>query len=168
MGFNRQWLEPAGSEDSHGRTLWALGAYSYSAQGCAPGRARWAKGLFSEALEGVAGFTSPRAWAFTLLGLAPYCTAYPEDHAAAHMRIQLADRLEGLLQANETLEWTWFEGALSYDNARLPHALIITGAAIGAPHLVEAGLRSLRWLTAMQTAPQGHLDRKSTRLNSSH
>src|SRR3546814_8410975 len=69
---------------------------------------------------------------------------------------RIADRREGLRQANETLEWTWFEGALSYDNARLPQALIITGAAIGAPHLVEAGLRSLRWLTAMQTAPQGH------------
>lgn len=154
MGFNRQWLEPAGSEDSHGRTLWALGTYSACAHG--PARVRWAKELFSEALEGVAAFTSPRAWAFTLLGLAPYCTAYPEDHAAARMRVQLASRLEDLLRANESPEWTWFEGGLSYDNARLPQALIVTGAAIGAPHLIDAGLRSLRWLTAMQTAPQGH------------
>ncbi|GGC04804.1 glycosyl transferase [Novosphingobium endophyticum] len=154
MGFNRQWLEPAGSEDSHGRTLWALG--SYSARAGAPGRARWAKGLFREALESVTAFTSPRAWAFTLLGLAPYCAAYPEDHAAARMRVQLAGRLEGLLRANESPEWTWFEGSLSYDNARLSQSLIVTGAAIGAPNLVDAGLRSLGWLIAMQTAPQGH------------
>ena len=154
MGFNRQWLEPAGSEDSHGRTLWALG--TYSAHACAPGRARWAKGLFCEALEGVAAFTSPRAWAFTLLGLVSYCAAYPEDHAAARTRVQLAGRLEGLLRANETPEWTWFEDGLSYDNARLPQSLIVTGGATGAPHLVDAGLRSLHWLIAMQTAPQGH------------
>ncbi|SFG01680.1 Glycosyltransferase involved in cell wall bisynthesis [Novosphingobium sp. CF614] len=154
MGFNRQWLEPAGSEDSHGRTLWALG--TYSAHASAPGCARWAKGLFSEALEGVAAFTSPRAWAFTLLGLAPYCTTHPEDHAAARMRVRLAGRLEELLRANETPKWTWFEDALSYDNARLPQALIVTGAATDALHLVDAGLRSLRWLIAMQIAPQGH------------
>lgn len=154
MGFNRQWLEHAGSEDSHGRTLWALGTCS----ACAgpPERARWAKGLFSEALEGVADFTSPRAWAFTLFGLAPYCAAYPEDHAAARMRVQLAGRLEGLLRANQTPEWTWFEDVLSYDNARLSQSLIVTGAAIGSPYLVDAGLRSLRWLISMQTAPEGH------------
>lgn len=154
MGFNRQWLEPAGSQDSHGRTLWALG--TCSALACAPGRARWAKGLFSEALASVAAFTSPRAWAFTLLGLAPYCAACPEDHMAARMQVQLADRLERLLLANETPEWTWFEDGLSYDNARLSQALIVTGTATGAVHLVDAGLRSLRWLAALQTAPQGH------------
>jgi glycosyltransferase involved in cell wall biosynthesis len=154
MGFNRQWLEPAGSEDSHGRTLWALG--TYSARAGTSGHARWAKGLFSEALESVAAFTSPRAWAFTLIGLGSYCAAYPEDHAAARMRFHLAGRLEGLLQGNETPEWTWFEDNLSYDNARLPQSLIVTGAATGAPNLVDAGLRSLRWLVAMQTAPQGH------------
>jgi hypothetical protein len=49
----------------------------------------------------------------------------------------------------------WFEDSLAYDNARLSQALIATGAAIGQPSYVAAGLRSLRWLMALQTAPSG-------------
>ena len=70
-----------------------------------------------------------KAYAATLLGLAPYCAVYAEDYAAAHLRAELADRLEKLLSAWEGPEWTWFENGLSYDNARLPQALIVTGAA---------------------------------------
>lgn len=154
MSFDRRWLEDAGSEDSHGRTLWALG--TYSARACSSGHARWARELFSEALDGVVAFTSPRAWAFTLLGLAPYCVVYAEDYAAAGLRAELADRLEKLLSAREGPEWTWFENGLSYDNARLPQALIVTGAAMRSANIVEAGLRSLRWLVPMQTSGEGH------------
>jgi hypothetical protein len=154
MGFDRQWLELAGSEDSHGRTLWALGAGArYYAD---PARAQWARGLFREALEITASFTSPRAWAFTLLGLAHYCPVSPEDREAVALRDELARRLEALLLASEAKGWTWFEDGLSYDNARLCEALILTGAATGAGHFVDAGLRSLRWLISVQTAPHGH------------
>ncbi|MBC2664818.1 glycosyltransferase family 4 protein [Novosphingobium flavum] len=154
MGFSRQWLEPAGSEDSHGRTLWALGVCAASRTD--PVRAQWAKRLFGEALGTVAHFTSPRAWAFTLLGLDGYCRVAPQDRVAGKQRLDLAYRLDHLLSASETSEWTWFEDRLSYDNARLSQALIVTGMATGADHLIHAGLRSLRWLVTMQTAPQGH------------
>lgn len=154
MGFDRRWLEPAGSEDSHGRTLWALGACAQS--GSDDLRAQWAAGLFSEALKCVEVFTSPRAWAFTLLGLDRFCSAHPENSEAERMRSVLARRLETLLRSTETADWSWFEETLTYDNARLSEALIRTGAAIGAEHLVHAGLRSLHWLVAMQRAPEGH------------
>jgi hypothetical protein len=154
MGFNRQWLEPAGSEDSHGRTLWALGARAR--HGGDPAGALWAAELFGEALKSVASFTSPRAWAFTLLGLDHYCAAYPNDMAAKTTRSLLARRLEGLLLSIEAPGWTWFEEGLTYDNARLCEALIRSGAAIGERNLIDAGLRSLRWLLVMQTAPEGH------------
>ena len=73
MGFDRRWLEDAGSEDSHGRTLWALGE---CARGDAnPSRRRWAAALFAEALPTAEDFRSPRAWAFALLGLDAYCAA---------------------------------------------------------------------------------------------
>lgn len=154
MGFNRQWLEPAGSEDSHGRTLWALGA-------CAQRRANrtaahWAAALFAEALPPVLEFTSPRAWAFALLGLDHYCAGYPEDAAAHAVRCELARRLEICLLASETADWVWFEDRLTYDNARICEALIRTGSATEAAHITAAGLRSLRWLLAVQTAPAGH------------
>ena len=66
MGFNRTWLEDSGSEDSHGRTLWALG--ECSRRDASPSRRRWAAALFVEALPTAEAFRSPRAWAFTLLG----------------------------------------------------------------------------------------------------
>ena len=72
------------------------------------------------------------------------------------LRRALAARLEGLLHACEDAEWVWFEDRLSYDNARLCEALIVTGQAIGACNLIEAGLRSLRWLLHGQRAPGGH------------
>ena len=112
--------------------------------------------MFSEALLTVDGFSSPRAWAFTLLGLNLYCPAYPRDRLAQRLRADLAARLIRLLRACESPEWVWFEDRLSYDNARLCEALIVTGQATGMDALTEAGLRTLRWLMTIQTAPAGH------------
>lgn len=153
MSFDRRWLEDVGSEDSHGRTLWALGE-------CARGdanasRRRWAAALFLEALPIAERFGSPRAWAFTLLGLDGYCAAVTGDGYAEGVRRRLADRLAAILTAVETEDWTWFEEGLAYDNARLPQALIVTGMATGVSPHVTAGLRALHWLMALQTAPSG-------------
>jgi glycosyltransferase involved in cell wall biosynthesis len=154
MGFNRAWLEDTGSEDSHGRTLWALGE---CARGDAsPSRRRWAAALFSQALSSAETFSSPRAWAFTLLGLAAYCVVAPDDLHAQEVRHCLADRLMSNLASVETSDWVWFEEGLAYDNARLPQALMMTGMATQTPGYVDAGLRSLRWLMTQQTASAGH------------
>jgi glycosyltransferase involved in cell wall biosynthesis len=151
MSFERRWLEPTGSQDSHGRTLWALGV-------CAANHsdallARWAGDLFRQAMEVVASFTSPRAWAFTLLGLDAYCATRPHEPKAQRLRMALAERLAALLHLCQSADWIWFEDRLTYDNARLPQALMLTGMATGASHLTQAGLASLRWLLAMQTSP---------------
>jgi len=154
MGFNRTWLEDQGSEDSHGRTLWALGE---AARGDAsPSRRRWAAALFVQALRIAESIRSPRAWAFMLLGLDAYCTAAPDDLHATAVRHSLADRLMSCLALVETSDWVWFEEGLAYDNARLPQALLLTGMATQTPGYVAAGLRSLRWLMTQQTAPAGH------------
>jgi hypothetical protein len=101
-------------------------------------------------------FRSPRAWAFTLLGLDAYCATAPDDLHAGEVRQFLAGRLMSILSAVETPEWVWFEEGLTYDNARLPQALMLTGMATQTPDYVDAGLRSLRWLMTQQTAPAGH------------
>ncbi|MDB5480616.1 MAG: glycosyltransferase [Caulobacteraceae bacterium] len=154
MSFDRRWLEDVGSEDSHGRTLWALGACALG--DVSPSRRRWAASLFLEALPSVEAFSSPRAWAFTLLGLDAYCAATGGKGAAGWMRRLLAARLTACLADTETWDWVWFEDGLAYDNARLPQALIATGHATGAPAQVAAGLRALAWLIPRQTAPAGH------------
>jgi hypothetical protein len=104
----------------------------------------------------VEGFTSPRSWAFALLGLHDYCAAKPDDGAAEQTRVLLANRLMAILAATATDDWIWFENGLSYDNARLCQALLVTGKAMGVRTYVAAGLRTLGWLTAHQTVPEGH------------
>ena len=153
MGYDRHWLEEHGSEDSHGRTLWALGECARSDAN--PSRRQWALGLFAEALASVEAFQSPRAWAFALLGLDGYCATAPSDRTAARIRNSLAGRLLELLATVETDDWIWFEDGLSYDNARLCQALIVTGMATGNLSLTAAGLRTLRWLMTLQTSPGG-------------
>lgn len=153
MAFDRGWLEDSGSEDSHGRTLWALGVCVLSDANRS--RRTWAASLFSEALPAVEEFLSPRAWAFTLLGLDAYCAAVADDDRAETIRALLADKLLALFQKAGTADWVWFEEGLSYDNARLSQALIITGTALRRQDYLDAGLRSLRWLLAQQTSASG-------------
>ncbi len=153
MSFDRRWLEPQGSEDSHGRTLWALGVASRD-DASIP-RRQWAADLFREALTTVEGFTSPRAWTFALLGLDAFCAVRIDDDFAAQLRLRLASRLIALLRQVEAPDWVWFEEGLSYDNARFCEALIRTGRATGVVGYTVEGLRTLDWLVARQTGHAG-------------
>lgn len=154
MSYDRRWLEESGSEDSHGRTLWALAECAH--RDTDPSRRKWAAALFMTALPAVEKFSSPRAWAFVLLGLDTYCTLIGADPFASCMRILLADRLMALLAASESRGWVWFEDVLAYDNARLPQSLIQTGLATCTASYIDAGLRSLQWLMSLQTTSSGH------------
>jgi hypothetical protein len=149
MGFDRRWTEEVGSEDSHGRALWALGECARSDPNAS--RKKWATSLFQAALPAVLTFTSPRSWAFALLGLSSYAEAVDLNAGSRECRHQLAERLMTILSSVETRDWVWFEKGLSYDNARLSQALIVTGVSTGVPSYVAAGLRSLRWLMGLQT-----------------
>ena len=153
MSYDRRWLEDVGSEDSHGRTLWALAECALKDIDLS--RRKWATALFKKALPVVEAFSSPRAWAFTLLGLDAYCTLLDDDLFANRMRTLLADRLMSAFSARGAKDWLWFEDVLAYDNARLPQALIQTGLATHTPSYIGVGLRSLRWLNSLQTAPSG-------------
>ncbi len=153
MSFDRRWLEASGSEDSHGRTLWALGACATN--NLDPTRRLWAAHLFAQALPVVESFTSPRAWAFTLLGLDGYCAAFTGDPQAQRLRGLLTGKLLALMTETETQDWPWFEAGLTYDNARLSQALIATGAATVSKSHLSAGLRTLRWLMELQTTNAG-------------
>lgn len=153
MSYDRRWLEPQGSEDSHGRTLWALG--KCASEDSNQSRRRWAAALFNTALSPVENFSSPRAWAFTLLGMNAYSTRVADDRAD-QMRELLADRLLHLFTSNQNDDWCWFEEYLAYDNARLSQAMIETGIAMNRPHYIDAGIRSLRWLMKVQTNFYGH------------
>ncbi len=154
MSYDRRWLEAQGSEDSHGRTLWALA--ECARKDFDPSRRRWASTLFKTALPSVEQFSSPRAWAFALLGLNAFCLLEPADKFALGLRKTLAEKLMARFAVNEREDWVWFEDMLAYDNARLCQALIQTGMATHSRPYVDTGLRSLRWLMSIQTAAEGH------------
>jgi glycosyltransferase involved in cell wall biosynthesis len=153
MSFDRRWLEEVGSEDSHGRSLWALGECFLG--DINPTRRRWAGALFLEALPAAEEFVSPRAWSFTLFGLNAYLRTTAPTPQLSSVRRQLVERLRASLAATQTDDWVWFESSLAYENARMPQALIDTGLAINDAACVDAGLRSLRWLMSLQTTPSG-------------
>jgi glycosyltransferase involved in cell wall biosynthesis len=154
MSFDRRWLDEHGSEDSQGRALWALG----TGVGRSPFRSfqMMAGQLFALALPALQGFTSPRAWAFGLLGIHEYLRRLSGDSLVNQTRETLACRLMERYDASAHEDWPWFEEELSYDNAKLAHALIVSGQATGQSAVLERGLRSLRWFVELQTSEKGH------------
>jgi len=112
--------------------------------------------LFDEALPGVMELTTPRAWAFALLGLHEYLRRLGGDRLAHQTRDGLMFRLMALFEKYEGEGWFWCEELVTYDNARLAQALILSGEAAGEPSVVEQGLRALRWLAELQTSEDGH------------
>jgi len=154
LGYDRHWLEAAGSEDSHGRAIWGLGCTIGISSD--DGMVALAMNLFEAALPAIELFTSPRAWAFALLGICAYVRRFPGDTRARHLRDALAHRLHELYRANAKDDWLWFERSLAYANARLSQALIVAGKGIGDADMLAVGLKSLEWLLDIQTAEGGH------------
>ena len=146
LGFDRRWLEEVGSEDCHGRALWALGT-------CV-GRSRradcrsWAAAHFELALPAVLEMTSPRAWAFALLGIQEYLRRFSGDRMANQVRAELAARLIAYYERTATPDWPWFEEIVAYDNARLPQALIMTGRWAGSTSFLKSASRP--WLACQE------------------
>jgi glycosyltransferase involved in cell wall biosynthesis len=154
LSFDRRWSDEQGSEDCHGRALWALGM----CVGRSPFRSfqMMAGQLFARALPALTGFTSPRAWAFGLIGIHEYLRRLSGDSLVNQTREILTCRLMEHFDAAAQPDWPWFEEELSYDNAKLAQALILGGQATGQPVVLERGLQALRWLTAVQTSEKGH------------
>jgi glycosyltransferase involved in cell wall biosynthesis len=148
MDYQRNWLEASGSDDSHGRTLWALG--TLLGRSNTPGLQSMAGRLFEQALPAILTTTSPRAWAFALIGIHEYMRRYDGDRRASQVREELAGRLLTLYQANRSKEWCWFEESLSYCNAALPHAFLMCGQSIPSSTMSDAALESLTWLADLQ------------------
>jgi glycosyltransferase involved in cell wall biosynthesis len=155
LSYERQWNEPVGSEDCHGRALWSLGSVlgRSSNQGLRSAAGR----LFESALPAVVEFYSPRACAYALLGIQEYLDSYAGDRDAQKIRSVLAGRLLGMYESIRRPDWKWFENVLAYGNARLPQAMLLVGSACSDDHMVSAGLEALDWLTETQRSEtNGH------------
>ena len=154
LGYDRRWLDDTGSEDSHGRALWSLGTVIGGSRDNA--FVALAMNLFDAALPAVELFSSPRAWAYALLGVCSYIKRFPGASNARRVRDALAQHLLRLYRAGADDDWSWFERSLAYGNARLSQALIRAGSDMGNEEMTAAGLRSLDWLVRIQTADAGN------------
>ncbi len=148
MNYQRSWLEETGSDDSQGRALWALG--TVLGRSNTPSLQNMAGWVFEKALPAIRDTTSPRAWAFALIGINEYLQRFAGDRTITQVREELAGRLLELYRHSRSDSWRWYEQSLTYCNAVLPHALLMCGRAIGNNDMTEAGLESLSWLAELQ------------------
>jgi glycosyltransferase involved in cell wall biosynthesis len=148
LGYDRRWMEDQGSEDSHGRALWALG--TVLARSANHGLRGAAGRLFEFSLPAAVEFHSPRACAYTVLGIQEYLHSYPGDRDAQRVRFALARRLLDMYESIRRPDWKWFEDILAYGNARLSQAMLLVGSACSDERMLSAGLDSLDWLMKTQ------------------
>lgn len=148
LGFDRRFKDEVGSEDCVGRALWATG---FTVGSEVPEDMRnAAKDIFDRGLPAAHGFTSPRALAFTILGLCRYQQAQPDDGNVKENTTSLARRLMGQFEAESAGEWHWFESYLTYSNPRLPQALFAAHESAGDEEYLRVAKSSLDFLIETQ------------------
>jgi hypothetical protein len=144
MSDSGEWNDRRGGDDAHGRAIWGLGE-------------SLARGVDEErvldALQaGVVSFDStyPRSVAYATLGAAAAGTSI-----LAPLLGQFLEKMAVRLPEPRAGSWAWPEPRLTYDNARLPEALIRVGSAVGASGTIERGLDLLDWLIEAEHGPEG-------------
>ncbi len=148
LGYNRNFLDDEGSEDCIGRTLWACG---YAINSELPSEKKLlAKEIFDRAFRWAHFFKSPRAQAFTILGLSHYYTAYPDDRSLSENMKTLIDRLLGYYRSTSSSDWHWFEPYLTYENGRLPQALFVAYWETKQLECLRVAEESLKFLLKVQ------------------
>ncbi len=153
MAYDRTWLEDVGSDDSVARAWWSV-AVTASEAG-SPALRQWARELAEKIAPHLDSFTALRTYAFLVLGLASLVRAEPGLTHERELLQRLARGLAGVLRGSETDAWCWFEDGLTYDNARLPEALLRAGMVLDDEGLTQAGLNALHWLCGKQTGVGG-------------
>ena len=144
MGYDRQWLDCVGTHDSVGRALWALGfGMRYAPR---PTWRRLCKRLFNKGLNALDWLQYSRSQSYAIVGLSHACHASIADIELPAYREalrKLADSLMHRYSETHAAEWEWFEDVMTYDNARLPEAMVRAGAALQDQEIAAVGLRAL-------------------------
>jgi hypothetical protein len=144
MHYDRSWADQVGSEDSYGRALWALGATAAALAG--QGGGALAREVFLKALPWVVRLQSPRAQAFSLLGLTEYLGVFTHEEPVKSGAATVVQKLVTAFHREATSDWPWFEDRLTYSNAILPAALFAAYRRLGGHELLDVAQRSLAFL----------------------
>ncbi|PKP19538.1 MAG: glycosyl transferase [Bacteroidetes bacterium HGW-Bacteroidetes-21] len=154
LSFNRNFLDEVGSEDSFGRTIWALGYLL----GNAPNDAYYQTGkqLFFDASPNFEKLQSIRGIANTILGISYYLKSNPSDESMTERLRNLAGKLIKQYEENSSPEWRWFEPIMSYDNGILPLALLHSAKRLNDEKITQIALESMNFLSEV-TLKDGYL-----------
>ncbi len=147
MNYERQWLDKEGSEDSIGRTTWALGYTSAYTNVC--NFYHHSNYLFEKVLASADKLTHPRALSYAALGLSHHAKVH-EEPAMIERLAQCTKKLFTLFDRTIDEEWLWFDDKVSYANSRIPHAMIHAGMLLKEEPLIQRGLKVLDWLIEKQ------------------
>ena len=143
MSYDRRWLDEPHVGDHVGRSIWTLGEILSTAW--IPAVVEPTRDLLDRLVGELTGDVTLRTAAYTVLGLSRL-DRDRLDLRARRLLERLVEQLDEAYEHTAGEGWSWFEDELTYDNARLPQALMIGGAALGRDGPVERGLESLRWL----------------------
>jgi len=145
LSFSRDFLDEVGSEDSFGRTIWALGYLL----GNAPNDAYYQTGrsVFFNASPNFEKLQSIRAIANTLVGISHYLKSNPSDDSMMERLRSLSYKLIRHYEENSTIGWKWFEPLLAYDNGMLPLALLHSAEILKDSKITEIALETMNFLT---------------------
>jgi hypothetical protein len=148
MSYNREWLEEQGSEDSFGRTLWALGYTASKTK--IENFHHHSEYLFHKGLLQINNIKYPRAMAYAILGLAYYLEKH-DDKTIRQLLAEKAAQLSAFFDKTiDDKEWIWYEDVVTYANARIPHALLLAGIRLQKSQFIQRGLKLLDWLIKKQ------------------
>jgi len=145
LSFSRNYLDELGSEDSFGRTIWALGYLL----GHAPNDAYYQTGrlMFFNAAPNFEKLKSIRSIANTMIGISYYLKSNPSDDSMTERLRNLAQILIQHYKENETADWKWFESLLAYDNGILPLALLHSAEILNDNKITKIAIISMDFLT---------------------
>jgi hypothetical protein len=145
LSFSRNFLDEVGSEDSFGRTIWALGYLL----GNAPNDAYYQTGrsIFFNASPNFEKLQSVRGIANTMVGISFYLINNPSDDSMMERLRDLSYKLIKHYDENSSAEWKWFEPFLAYDNGMLPLALLHSAYIIKDSKITKTALETMNFLT---------------------
>lgn len=154
LSFTREYLDEVGSEDSFGRTIWALGHLINNA----PNNSyrEFATELFHKSVPHFKNLKHLRGIANTMIGLSSFLKANPGNEVIRYEFDQLAASLKAAYLANQNGHWNWFEEKMTYDNAILPLALLCHYQTTKDEESLDIALETMEYLS-QRTLIQGYL-----------
>ncbi len=154
LSFDRRYLDDVGSEDSFGRTIWALGHLI----SCASNNSyrEFGMELFHRSYPHFKNLVHIRGMANTIVGICLYLKVYPTDEGMVAELIRMTQPLIDAYENTKSPDWQWFEEMMTYDNAILPLALLHSYEITGNENAKRIAINTMAFLDKL-TLSNGYL-----------